>query len=248
MSDNGLVYSETYFLTAGETDARGEMGPTLIVERLIEIATAHANRLNIGYGRLSPMGRAWVLVGLSYCMMRPVGINESYSITTWIEATNRFFSERCFRIDDATGGLVGYARSSWAIIDTTARRTVNLDFIDFDSLKIEGRECKAEALRSMPAVDTPDRAECYTFRYMDLDFNGHVNSTRYIEHILNCWPLRHYRQYRISEFSVGYRRECLFGDTVEIKISDGDGVSSVDVMRGNERALTARIKWTEANK
>lgn len=244
--DNKLIYSESYFLTAGETDARGEMPPTLIVERMIEIATAHANRLDIGYGRLSPLGRAWVLVGLTYCMARPVVINETYRITTWIESTNRFFSERCFRIDDADGVAIGYGRSSWAIIDTTARRTVNLDFLDFDTLRTEGMDCVAAEIRSMPAIDEADHTEVYAFRYMDLDFNGHVNSTRYVEHILNCWPLEHYRRHWVEAFAIGYRRECLFGDEVQIQISDEAEVSRVDVIRGGERAVTARIGWSDA--
>lgn len=241
--ESKLKYSEDYFLTAGETDARGEMPPTLIVERLIEIATRHANILDIGYARLAPMDRAWVLVGVCYSMERAIQINETYHITTWIESTNRFFSERCFRLEDANGSIIGYARSTWAVIDIEQRRTVNLNFLHADRLHVDGEACPVARIRAMAAVDNPDREEHLTFRYMDLDFNGHVNSTRYIEHILNAWPLEHYTTHRVSAFAIGYRRECLCGQSADLRIADTGETSAVDIVRNDERVVTARIEW-----
>lgn len=241
-----LKYSEDYFLTAGETDARGELPPTTIVERLIEIATRHANILGIGYARLAPAGRAWVLVGVHYAMERALHINETYRITTWIESTNRFFSERCFRFDDADGVVIGYARSTWAIIDVVQRRTVNLDFLEADRLRVDCEESPVARIRTMTAVDNPGREVHYTFRCMDLDFNGHVNSTRYIEHILNTWSLAHYTTHRVSDFAIGYRHECLCGQTVDIRIADDKSTSAVDIVRNGERVVTARIEWKQS--
>ena len=44
--------SHKYFLTAGESDAEGRMPLTLVAERIIEVATEHANSLGIGYATL----------------------------------------------------------------------------------------------------------------------------------------------------------------------------------------------------
>ena len=54
-------HTHDYFLTAGECDATGHMPVQLLVSRVIEVATEHANSLNIGYANLQPRGIAWVL-------------------------------------------------------------------------------------------------------------------------------------------------------------------------------------------
>ena len=89
-------WHHSYLLTAGESDPRGLMPLTLVVERVIETATEHANSLNIGFADLSRKNIGWVLSRLAVEMTRYPAINERYSLTTWIESYNRHFSERSF--------------------------------------------------------------------------------------------------------------------------------------------------------
>lgn len=235
---NPAVFSKTYFLTAGESNARGEMPTTLMAERLIEIATNHANNLGIGYATLAPLGVGWVLSRLGVRMMRVPRINEYYTITTWIESWNRLFSERCFRFDDADGNVIGWGRTTWATIDFATRKAVDLTRFASNGLLGHGMECGLPRMRNHTPTDCAETVPL-TFRFMDLDFNRHVNSVRYIEHILNLWPLEHYDRYRVESFEIAYRRECLAGQTVMMAVgSDG---STVDLLRDGERVVTAVV-------
>ena len=65
-----------FFLTAGECDAEGRMPLTRVAERIIEVATEHANALGIGYAALIKKNLGWVLSRLSIEMKRFPGINE----------------------------------------------------------------------------------------------------------------------------------------------------------------------------
>lgn len=85
-------HTHSYTLTAGESNAEGVMPLTLLVERIIEISTEHANNLNIGYATLIKQNIGWVLSRLSVEMTSLPTINESYTLTTWIESYNRHFS------------------------------------------------------------------------------------------------------------------------------------------------------------
>ena len=48
--------------------------------------------------------------------------------------------------------------------------------------------------------------------YNDVDINGHVNSVKYIEHVLDLWPLDWYREHRIRRFEIAYVAEAHAGD------------------------------------
>ena len=51
-----------------------------------------------------------------------------------------------------------------------------------------------------------------TAKYSDIDINGHVNSIRYIEHILDLFPIELYKTKRIRRFEMAYVAESYFGD------------------------------------
>ena len=59
------LFNSHYNLTAGESDAHSLMPVTLMVERIIEIATRHANSLEVGYEQLKNAGVGWVLSRMS---------------------------------------------------------------------------------------------------------------------------------------------------------------------------------------
>ena len=48
--------------------------------------------------------------------------------------------------------------------------------------------------------------------YNDVDVNGHINSVKYIEHVLDLFNLEHYKTHRIKRFDIAYVAESYYGD------------------------------------
>jgi acyl-ACP thioesterase len=48
--------------------------------------------------------------------------------------------------------------------------------------------------------------------YNDIDINGHVNSVKYIEHVLDLWDIDWYREHRLKRFEIAYVAEAHQGD------------------------------------
>jgi acyl-ACP thioesterase len=85
-------------------------------------------------------------------------------------------------------------------------------------------------------VSQTDPAARHRVVYSDIDINGHVNSIKYIEHILDLFPLDTYRTRRLRRFEVAYVAEGYAGDElllylqpvsereydIEIKKADGN--------------------------
>lgn len=232
-----------FFLTAGECDAEGRMPLTRVAERIIEVATEHANALGIGYAALIKKNLGWVLSRLSIEMKRFPGINEEYTVTTWIETYNRRFSERNFEFSDASGAVLGYARSVWVPMNFATRTLGDISEFGANSFPTADLPCPIERTPRLEAAADAEQ-EIYTFRYCDLDFNRHVNTVRYIDLILNHWPLEHYDAHTISRFDIIFHQECHFGETVTLLVDSG-GVCSI-LRPDGKKAVAARILFSEA--
>lgn len=244
---NNEIFSITRFLTAGETDARGLMPITLIAARAIEAATLHANALGIGYSNLSEHRLGWVLARLAIDVHRYPTINETYTITTWIESYNKFFSDRCFVMTDEAGNVVADIRSVWVAIDTATRRMADLTRLERSSFPTANRECPVPKCRALTiAPDSDVERVAHTFRYTDIDFNGHVNTMRYLEAVLNLRPLDFYNANDIALLEASFEHECHFGKPVELVTgpsATAEGAFATEVVVDGRRAAAVQITY-----
>lgn len=235
--------TRTWFLPAGDTDAEGRIPLPLIARRVIELATEHANALGIGYAALVEKGIGWVLSRMSIEMYELPGINSYYTLRTWIESYNRRFSERNFEMTDADGRVIGHMRTVWAAIDFRRRTGADLSAVETVEIPISGRECPIGRTPRIAALAPNTAASTYTFRYCDLDFNRHVNTLKYIELILDQWPLEHYDEFEPARLDLLFHHECLHGQTVEVRRRTEGDVSSIDIQHEGVRAVAAAIRW-----
>lgn len=237
------IYSQTFFLSAGETDAEQEMSLPLLTSKIIDIATAHANSLGIGNPSMKEMNAGWVLSRVSIEMSEYPKVNDSYTLYTWIESFNRHFSQRCFRLDNAEGRTLGYARTVWMIMNMQTRENVGLahlsvnpDFIFPDKCPIprqerhrvivaQGEPCKPNELKaSAPTVS-------HTFRYTDLDAYRHVNTVRYVSLLLNQFSLEDFDLTRVKRLELSFLHEAQYGVPTELLRHDSSALDSAFFLR-----------------
>ena len=70
--------------------------------------------------------------------------------------------------------------------------------------------------------------------YNDVDINGHINSVKYIEHVLDLWPLDWYRDHSIRRFEIAYVAEAHAGDQLSFyREADADGAFCVRIVRSD---------------
>lgn len=245
------IFSASYFLTPGECNPEQRMPLTLLINRLIEVATLHANQVGIGWEYLKRDNQTWVLSRVAVEMRRYPGVNSNYRISTWITSINRLFSERNFEIADAdTGEVIGYARTIWAVLDVTTRQAGDISRMTWVVDLIPDKDCPIAApsrLRPVtspanptPANPTPAnptpvnpdgllsepaarasgsfRVAHYRFQYTDLDFNRHVNSSRYIELLMNQWSLPFHDANRLTRFEIAYIHEARYDEEATLSL------------------------------
>ena len=221
------VFEDSWFLSAGEVNAEGEMSLPVLTSRIIDIATAHANSLGIGNPSMQSLGCGWVLSRLSIEMERYPRVNDTYRISTWVEGWNRHFSTRNFAVSDASGNPLGYASSVWMVLNYNTRENAGLSHLHLapDMICSEKVPIARSGRHTVTKPSCPVRS--YTFKYCDLDFYRHVNTVRYLELLLNSFTLEEMDDCVVRRLDLAFMHEGRYGETVNI-LSQRDG-SQIDL-------------------
>lgn len=236
-------YTESFFLSAGETNAEQEMSLPLLVAKLIDIATAHANSLGIGNPYMTSDKNGWVLARLTVEMTSYPAVNSNYSITTWVESWNRHFSERDFCIADEEGNHLGYARSVWMVLNSETRANAGLDGLNFNPEMISRRECPILRQAKHVKIETEPTAD-YRFQYCDLDSYRHVNTVRYVVLLLNQFPLEVYDKNFVSRLELSFLHEAHYGESVNLHKRETEDMVEFYVDSSRTPVLYSRIRFT----
>ena len=233
-------YKKSYFLIPGEANAQQEMPLTLLATKIIEIATEHANTLNIGHASMVDKNLGWVLSRLTVEMRHWPKVNEHYTIITWIESWNKHFSERNFEIQNAQGETIGYARTVWMVINTVTHENAGTTELCLQDGLISDRECPIAKQAKLKIVEC-DNPVNYTFTYTDIDFYRHVNTVKYIALLVNQFTMDDSDRCSLSRFEIAFMSEGKYGDQVQVMRQTVDGVSSFAIRHGERPLIRARF-------
>jgi medium-chain acyl-[acyl-carrier-protein] hydrolase len=205
---------QKYELRAMDVDIRGEWMPSAIFVRMQEIAEDHATA--VGFGRVNlidTFGFAWVLTRMHVRMRKYPRLGETIRVSTWPLKPTRLIFLRNFMFHNQTGEELGRAVSQWVLFDMrerTLRRTHVLGEYPFDP--------DAPILLPNPAkIILPSDMQPQGLRrvlYSDVDMNGHMNNTKYLNWICELFPVDILKQCRLSDIRINYIAEAYLDQDV----------------------------------
>ncbi|MBF1443598.1 MAG: acyl-[acyl-carrier-protein] thioesterase [Prevotella pallens] len=177
---------------------------------LLNAADFHSNDRGYGVNYLNSVNKTWVLSRLSVELDKIPAIYEDFVVETWIDSVMRYFTNRNFKITNKDGYVYGYGKSIWAMIDTTTRQPVDILKTSNETISEYLETDYANPIKKSSRVKLDDDLklqQSILTTYSDIDINGHVNSIKYIEHILDLFPIEYYKKYRIKRFDIAYIME-----------------------------------------
>jgi acyl-ACP thioesterase len=184
---------------------------------LLNASDFHSDEHDFGVVYLNKINAAWVLSRLAIEMNEMPREYDKFTIETWVENVYRFFTNRNYAIQGLDGKVYGYARSIWAMIDKDSRQPVDLLSIRGGAINeymIPEKQVPIDKPSRVKMSDAAEIAGSVVAKYCDLDLNGHVNSVKYIEHILDLFPKDTYQKNRIQRFEIAYVAESHYDDTL----------------------------------
>jgi len=229
------TYSREFTIASYQADVTARIKPSAILEIMQEMAGAHAELLDVGRSRLLPMNLAWVLTRVEVRMERYPLSGETITVEAFPMPNRRVFFPRYFIFRDAQGKQIGCAGSMWVVLDITTRKMAN-------GAEIAGylpNNSDLTAPMGMPATVEEIVGEGSEMTripvYTDLDMNGHVNNTRYLDWCCNALGIETMRDNAMKNFAVNYNQEILPGQEVRTVLHREGGRFSFSGFEGAVR-------------
>lgn len=205
---------------------------------LLNAADFHSNDRGYGMNELMPRHRTWVLSRLAIEMNEMPKSYDKFFVETWVENAMKYFTARDFKIcgkvqasessSDADGGsseekVYGYGKSVWAMIDTETRQPVDIFSINDGLIReyIETeKECPIAASSRVKMGKEAKLVRSIDTYYNDVDVNGHINSVKYIEHILDLFDIDYFKSHFLQRFEIAYVAESHQGDRLNFYMEE----------------------------
>lgn len=196
-------------------DFSGRMFLAHLGNQMLNAADFHSTDRGFGMKYLMTIKRSWVLSRLAIEMTEMPEQYERFAVETWVESAMRYFTSRNFQVTGSDGHVYGYGRSIWAMIDTESRQPTDIFSIDNGAINqwiVDDKPCPIEKGGRVKMSENADFVCAIDINYNDIDINGHVNSVKYIEHVLDLWDIAWYREHRLKRFEIAYVAETHQGE------------------------------------
>ena len=212
---------------------------------LLNAADFHSNDRGFGMNYLMHRHKTWVLSRLAIEMTEMPKSYDRFVVETWCESAMKYFTSRDFKICGKTAAdssassssegssssevssegakVYGYGKSVWAMIDTETRQPVDIFEIHDGLIKeyIDSEKpCPIQASSRVKMGKDAKLVRTIDTYYNDVDVNGHINSVKYIEHILDLFDLDYYKTHFLQRFEVAYVAESHQGDQLHFYLEE----------------------------
>ena len=127
-------------------------------------------------------------------------------------------------ICDKDGVVIGGVRTIWMVINYATREGVDISKLSYISNNISDRKSSVAPQGRLHMVTEATKSTSYTFKYTDCDINRHVNTVKYLELLMNQFPLEKYDKQLVRRLEIAFMHETRCGDTVEVNLNDNDGL------------------------
>lgn len=205
----------SYKIEAQDIDFKRDISLKSLTNYILITAGKNADENGFGIMELQNKNLTWVLTRLLIEMERIPTENDTISIETWVYKIGTLFTIRNFRLADQSGESIGWASSTWAVMDMQTRRSVQLNSIPSMQHYLIPEPVPIGEPHHLADADG-EPANSFRVRYSNIDVNNHANSLFYIEWISDCFSLDFYLRNSIRRFEINFLKELTIDDSGKV--------------------------------
>lgn len=225
-----------YRIEPREVDCLRRTTLMTLVDLLLHTAGEDADRNGFGVRTLNLRNASWVLTRLAVEIDRMPAEYDNVQVTTWVSNVSRAMTTRNFDILDARGERIAGAVTNWAMIDLDTRRLLDLHQLPaYDSMTQDFPLPVALPAR-LSSPDAPDTF-LHTVVYSDLDFNGHANSVKYLQWVIDTLPLEWLLKRRFARTEINFLQETRHGDRLTLRSAQTGDTLLCEIRNPNGEAV-----------
>ncbi len=210
-----------------------------------EAAGNHAQHLGAGYEALLADKLFWALSRIRVEVEKLPKWGDEIRIETWPSSVVGPFFRRDFIFYDQENEAICRGVSGWLLLSSENMRPQRADRLSINLPFNDGK---------FALEDFPERvsgvAEKPVFSkkilYNEIDVNNHVNNTRYLDWVMDCFDGEFYQKHHLKGFTLEFLSEMRWGDEVELR-SGTEGltfhIQAINLQTGKV-AFKAAVDWT----
>ncbi|MFS1663720.1 acyl-ACP thioesterase domain-containing protein [Streptococcus sp. zg-JUN1979] len=240
----GLRYQESYEVPFYETDVNHHMKLPQLLSLALQVSGHQSYQLGISDEVIfERYGLVWVITDYHIDIERLPYYGETITIETDPVSYNRLFCYRYFYIYDENHTKIMTIFATFVLMDFNTRKVhpVVEDIVkSYESDKIK------KAIRG-PRYSALELAEetLYHLRYFDLDMNGHVNNSKYIEWMFEVLDLDFLTRYIPKTLDLKYVKEIHYGQDIVSSVKKEDLTTRHEIVIGDTVHAQAIIHWQD---
>lgn len=218
-----MFYEETYKPRVSDYDRDGKLAYEAVLQILETAGGHHSDCAGDNVIDGSKNGIAWILTEWKVQIKRRTDSKEELHITTWVRgkapASTVF---RNFILTDGNGDEVIRAEAKFALFDLAAGKLTRISEELFSSYQPEDKSVFDTAASRLCEPAAFDLEQTIALRRSDIDFNGHVHNTCYMDFALETLPSSICANNNICEFRIVYMKPIKENSGITVKRFDAE--------------------------
>lgn len=185
----------------------------------------------------------WIITDYNMKIERLPVFDEKITIETYAKSHNRLFCYRAFNIKDEAGNTIIEMVATFVLMDRDTRKVhpVMSEITDaFDS------EFSKTMLRGPRFKELEGGVEQeYRVRFYDLDMNGHVNNSKYLDWVFEVMGADFLTQHVPKKVHLKYVKEVLAGGLITSQYEQEGLKTQHQITSDGQINAQAEIEWEE---
>ena len=206
------MYQKKYYIGSNDVDQFLDLKLSSFFKLMQDIATEHAEIVGTGKKDTIDKGLYWVITRIELDITKMPKYLQTVNLITYPGDDMKFIFPRYFQLEDLSGNVLIKASSTWMVLNKSNHHPCLRPF-EGKALPQEHLEGELPLPRKCDIDDSSlSLVEQRKVRYSDVDLNGHLNNTKYIDYIVDIHDSDFYKTNRISHFLINYEKELMDND------------------------------------
>ena len=243
----GLTYQMKMKIPFDMADMNGHIKLPDVILLSLQVSGMQSIELGVSDKTiLEDYNLVWIITDYDIEVVRLPRFAEEITIETEALSYNRLFCYRRFTIYDEAGQELIHMLATFVLMDRDSRKVhaVEPEIVapyqsDFDKKLIRGP--KYESLEEPFSKD-------YHVRFYDLDMNGHVNNSKYLDWIFEVMGADFLTQYIPKKINLKYVKEVRPGGVITSAVERTGLESKHEITSDGATNAQAIITWQEMKK
>lgn len=238
----GKSYRTTYEIPFYETDVNHCAKLPHLLSVALQVSGMQSAELGMSdKAVLDTYGLVWVITDYDVTIERLPRFSEVITIETEATSYNKLFCYRDFTIYGQDGQKIMTIVATFVLIDFKTRKVAP---IPSEIVSVYDVEFVKKGRRG-PKYPVLEHAEqnLYHVRYFDLDMNGHVNNSKYLEWIYDVLPIAFLKSHQPKHISLKYVKEIYYGHDIVSEVSLDETISRHQITTNGQLNAQAIIDW-----